>query len=368
MYIKCTQNDLWNAIQVVQKAVSTRSTLPILSGILFQAKEGKMTLSATNLELSIKYSIPVKVEKEGSVVIPARLVGDIVKNLPEATIEMFLDSSDNQVKLLCQESNFNIKILPPEDFPKFPDFKTNQSCVVGSLDLIEGIKQVIKSTSIDETRPILTGVFLNINNDKLKMVATDSYRLAIKEVDLKEGLKDKIKVIIPSKTLGELIKIISGEKKCDISLEFTDNQLIFKTNNIILISRLIEGQYPNYQQLLPEEYGVNIDVNKEDFINAVKRVSLFTRDNSPIKITVKEGVMELNAASSDLGEAIEKIKVEGVKEDINIAFNPLYLLEGLMSVGGERIIFEVINTVKPGLLRPKKGKNFLYLIMPVRVT
>jgi len=367
MYIKCTQSDLWNAIQVVQKAVSIRSTLPILSGILFQAKEGKMTLSATNLELSIKYSIPVKVEKEGSVVIPARLVGDIVKNLPEATIEMFLDSSNNQVKLLCQESNFNIKILPPEDFPKFPDLKTNQSCVIGSFDLIKAIKQVIKSTSIDETRPILTGVFLNIINNKLKMVATDSYRLAIKEVDLKEGLKDKIKVIIPSKTLGELIKIISGEKKCDVSLEFTDNQLIFKTSNITLISRLIEGQYPNYQQLLPEEYGVNMDIDKEDFINAVKRVSLFTQDNSPIKITVKEGVMELNAASSDLGEAIEKIKVEGVKEDINIAFNPLYLLEGLMSVGGERIIFEVINTVKPGLLRPQEKKNFLYLIMPVRV-
>ncbi|HDP70178.1 MAG TPA: DNA polymerase III subunit beta [Actinobacteria bacterium] len=366
MFIKCTQSDLWNTIQIVQKAVSTRSTLPILSGILFQGKGQEVILNATNLELSIKTSIPADIKKEGSVVIPARLIGEVVKNLPDSTIEMFLDEPNGLVRISCQESNFNIKILPPEDFPKFPELKIEQSCIINAEELIDIVKQVVKATSTDETRPILTGVLLSVNKNKIKMVATDSYRLAIKEVDLKKGIKDKIKVIVPSKTLVELMKIIPKESK-DVSMCFTENQLIFKTGKTILISRLIEGQYPNYQQLLPDSYEIKIEVNKEELIAAVRRASLFTQDNSPIKIKIRDEMMELNAAAIDVGEAVERVKIKGGKEDIEIAFNSQYLLEGLMSMDEENVIFEIIDTVRPGVIKPKKKQNYLYLIMPVRI-
>ncbi|MDO8886379.1 DNA polymerase III subunit beta [Candidatus Oleimmundimicrobium sp.] len=366
MYIKCLQSDLWEAIQIVQKAISIRSTLPILSGILFQARKKELILSGTNLELSIKCSIPAEIKEEGSIVIPARLIGDIIKNLPEATIELFLDSSSNQIKLSCQESKFNIKTLLPEDFPKFPELKIEQSCVISSSELIKIIKQITKAASIDETRPILTGVLLNINKNRFKMVATDSYRLAIKEVELKEGIEDKIQAIIPSRTLNELIKIISGEEH-DIILGFTGNQLIFKEGNTVLITRLIEGQYPNYQQLLPEKYEFKVSINKEALLGAVRRVLLFTQNNSPVKIKIQDKMMELNAATADVGEAIERINTEGDGRDINIAFNPQYFLDGLMSVNEEKVVFEGIDATKPALIKPEGKENFLYLIMPMRV-
>ncbi len=366
MYIKCVQSDLWNAIQIVQKAVSIRSTLPILSGILFQGEKKKLILSGTNLELSIKCSISANIKEGGSIVIPARLISEVVKNLPDAPVELFLDSSSNQVKLLCQESEFNIKTLPPEDFPNLPQLKTEHTCVINSVNLVEIVGRVIRATSTDETRPILMGVLLNINKNRFKMVATDSYRLAIGETTLKKGVGDKIQAIIPARALGELIKVVSKEEQ-DISVGFTGNQLTFKIGDTTLITRLIEGQYPNYQQLLPEKYEFKVGVDKEELISAVRRASLFTQNNSPIKVKIQNGVMELNAAAVDVGEVVEKIKTKGVGGDVNIAFNSQYLLDGLMSVKEDKVIFEVINTVKPALIRSEEKENFLYLIMPVRV-
>ncbi len=366
MQFECTRNDLLDLVQIVQKAVSTRSTLPILTGILFNIEDNKLFLNSTDLEMSIKCECEVNAQSPGSVVIPARLIGDVLRNLPEAVIKFNSDVSNNQIQLECEKSKFNIKVLPPQDFPKLPELNTNKSFIIDAQVFISAVKQIIKAVSRDETRPILTGILFNIVKDKLKIVATDSYRLAIKEITIKNAGEDRIKIVVPARVLDEIIKIVPlGEKELTITV--SENQTAFSFGKITLISRLIEGEFPKYQQLLPESYQAQLQLNKDTLIGVVKRVSLMALNNSPIKINIADKKMKVSSQTPEVGEAVEELDIKEDIEAITIAFNAQYLLDGLLSVKENELVLEIIGPLNPALIRAPEEEDFLYLIMPVRV-
>ena len=366
MQFECTRDELLDKVQVVQKAVSTRSTLPILSGILFSLKDKKLTLNSTDLETSIQCELEVNTTSEGSAVIPARLIGDVLRNLPEAIIKFNSDTSSGEIELDCEKSKFHIKVLAPEDFPKMPELDKTKAITVDGQVFIDAIKQIIKAVSRDETRPVLTGVLFKINKDKLKMVATDSYRLAIKEIDISNSTDVKMEIVIPARVLDELIKIVPQEEKA-VAILLGENQIGFEFGNTTMISRLIEGEFPKYQQLLPDNYQVGLELNKDVLIGATRRVSLLALNNSPIKMSIANKKMSISSQTSEVGEANEEVEVPEVKEPMTIAFNSQYLLDGLSSVKGEDFVFELISPLNPALIRARQEEDFLYLVMPVRV-
>ena len=364
MQLKCSQEDLSNVVQTVQKAVSARSTLPILTGIKLKTGDNKIILSATDLEIAIREEMPVRIISQGEAVIPARLLGDIVRNLPKGEVGVGLDKSSGQLNITCGQAQFDVKGFPVEDFPEFPKVKDENNFIIQGKEIISAVKQVVKAASRDETRPILTGVLFLVEDGKGTMVATDSYRLAIRGLKFKRAPKENVSVIIPSRALEEFMKIISdGSKEIEVAL--SENQVVFKTASTTVISRLIEGQFPNYKQLLPQSRKTTFETEREAFVGAVKRTAILAQ-NTPLKLTVGGNKVRIAANTSEVGGATEDVggKLDG--EPAEMAFNAQYLLDGIASVSDERVRLELIDPLKPGIIRPNKEKNFLYLIMPVR--
>jgi len=366
--VKCTRTELLEALQITQKGVSARSMLPILSGILFKAEKNALSLSATDLEMSIRTRIQVKEEEGGSIVAPARLFSDILNNIQEETIEMSLIKEKNQLEILAGESRFDVNVLYEEDFPKIPLAPEIPACKVESAGLSRVIREVVKAASRDEAKPILSGVLTEIDDKSLKMVATDSYRLAICEEKIGSGPEEPIRVIIPSRCLKEVGRIISAISSEETLINLTDNQIIFRLGETEVVCRLIEGEYPHYQQLLPENCEKKIRLNKERVIGAARRVSLLAQDNTPIKLTFGNNLLVMSASTQDVGEATERLDVEYPEEEVKIAFNPGYFVDGVASIDGDELFLEMTDPLKPAVMRPTKGEDFLYLVMPVRIS
>lgn len=356
-----SQSDLASSLSVVQKAVSSRTTLPILGCILVQSSTDGVDLSSTDLEIAIKKSVPAKVEEGGSVAIPARLFGDIVRSLPEGMVTV--ESMGGEVSISTPTAQFSINVLAPEDFPKFPEVDGSESFEVPLEQVAEVIKEVGKAVSRDETRPILTGVRLAITEGTLTMVATDSYRLAVAETKLdKQG--ETAAVIVPARALDEVSKLDSDK----IKIALSENQVLFEVEGMRMISRLIDGQFPNYKQLLPESWESRVVVDKASLIDAVKRISLLAQNNSPLRLSISKSRLLVSATTQEVGQASEQVEVQTEGADLEIAFNAQYLLDGLMSARDEKVALEVINPLKPGVIKADKRDGFLYLIMPVRLS
>ncbi|MBS3908414.1 MAG: DNA polymerase III subunit beta [Actinobacteria bacterium] len=364
MNIQISQEELNRAVQTVQKAVSPRALLPVLSGVHFKAANGMLHLYATDLELSIKCVLPATVREEGETVIPARLLGEIVKNLPAGNIEIVSDDKGGNIKIISLNAVFDIRSYSPSDFPKFPNITGHSGVKISGRVLSDVIKHVIKAVSRDETRPILSGVLINIDKGHLKMVATDSYRLSIKDVAV-EGLDaTQSSAVIPGRCLDEVSKAV-GDKDVEIILE--PNLVYFDLGDTVIISRLIEGQFPNYQQLLPSDCDLRVKFSRQDLIAGVRRVALLAQSTSLVKMKIDNNEVEISAISQDLGSAIERVSAKTFGEGIEIAFNANYLLDGLQSIGEDEINIELNSPLKPGLVRPVQDRGFIYLIMPVRI-
>ncbi|MBE0447107.1 MAG: DNA polymerase III subunit beta [Actinobacteria bacterium] len=364
MRVSLNQADLNSALQIVQKAVSSRSILPILSGVLFDVGEDFIDLYTTDLEMSIKYRLPVKADSGGSVIVPARLLGDIVKNLPDARIDLRGDENHGSIDFTCGSSSFNIKVFSPEGFPQFPDMQKEVSISVSGKDLVESIRQVVRAVSKDETRPVLTGVLMIIEEGRLKMVATDSYRLSIREMEVERASADKIKFIVPARCLDEIARICVDDS---VEVGLAKNQIYFNVGEIVLVSRLIEGQFPNYQQLLPNDCMLRVRFNKDNLLSSLKRVSLLAQNSALIKMKVAGNTAQIEAMTQDVGSANEEVAVEIIGEGMEIAFNAQFLIDGLSSIGEEEVFLELNSPLKPGLLRPTVDQDLIYLVMPVRV-
>ncbi len=365
MRISIARSELLDALTVVSKGMSSRSTLPILSGILLVAEGDSVSLQATDLEVSVKHSTPAMVDQGGQTVIPGKLLSDIVRTLPEAAVA--LEKDGDVVVVKCQHSSFTLKTLNPADFPKFPEVSVDRQVSLSAQLLGSMVKKVSKAVSRDETRAILTGVRLMIEGPSVRMVATDSYRLATCEVVLAEQPSEEMDVVIPGRALEEVTRIASSSDM--VTLGTSDNQIVFGFGETTFVTRRIEGSFPNWKQLIPKECETSVVLDTEEFLSAVKRVSLMALHNSPLRlsVSVEDQTLSLSATTQDVGDASEDIMVKAEGKDVEIAFNHTFLVDGLVSTTTDTVTVEIQNSLKPGIMKSGGEEEFLYLLMPVRL-
>ncbi len=365
MKVSIARSELLDALNVVSKGMSARSTLPILSGILFTTADGLITVQSTDLEVSVRHTVPALIEAEGQTVIPGKLLSDIVRTLPEAAVT--LETDGEVIIVRCQHSSFTVKTLKPADFPKFPEVAVDKQVKLPAALLGTMVKKVSKAVSRDETRAILTGVLVVIEGPSLRMVATDSYRLAVSEVVLEESPAEDLEVVVPGKALEEVTRIAASSD--GVTIGTSENQIVFEFGETTFVTRRIEGTFPNYKQLIPKESETVATVSTEEFAAAVKRVSLMALHNTPLKLSVsiEDQTLSLSATTQDVGDASEDLMVKGEGKDVEIAFNHAFLSDGLASTTSDVLDLQVQSSLKPGLLRSKGDDDFLYLLMPVRL-
>lgn len=363
MRFAIARSELLDSLGVVTKALSSRTTLPILSGILISAADGAVVLQSTDLEISIKHTVSAGVEDTGSAVLPGRLLSEVVRSLPEAAVHIETSSFD-QVKVVCGTSSFTLRSLSPEDFPKFPEVSPGQKVSIPSETLRSLVRKVSRAVSRDEARPILTGILMVIDGTTVRMVATDSYRLAIAEAELPEPVDERIEIVVPGKALEEIPKLAGGVES--VSMGIAENQIVFEFGSSIYVTRRIEGAFPNYRQLVPQDGETKVTVARSEMEDAAKRVSLLAQHNAPLRVKVSDNTITLTAQTQDVGEASEDLMVATQGEPIEIAFNHAFLVDGLASSDDESLTFMASSPLKPGVFRSTEGDSFTYLIMPVR--
>ena len=370
MRLRCDRNTLVDKLTILARGVSTRSALPVLSGVLLQAREGRLDLFSTDMELSIKATLPTAVEQDGEVVVPARLFVDIVKNLPGD--DVLIESGEGAVRVAAGRASFTVNAWVASDFPQTSSFDTAGGFVVGRKPFVSTLSKVGRAASRDETRPILTGVLVTIAGGVLKMVATDSYRLSVKETPLDgDAATHEILAIVPVKALNEVARLAAVQNDGDIEIVISENQALFKLaagdGDVWIASRLIDGQFPNYKQLVPESFDHSVTLEREEFLAAARRVSLMAQKNTPLRLGFAPGKLTLRAITQDVGQAEEVLDIEYGGDEFEIGFNPAFLVDGADSVDGDEVTLKFINPLRPGLVGGADS-GFLYLIMPIRLS
>ena len=385
MKIICSQESLLHGIQTVQKGISSRIGLPIYNGILFEANEdNKVHLFATDLEIGIDCYIPAQVIKTGSTVIPNRIISELIKKFPEGKIE--IECADNNITTV-KENSSNYKILgfSAEEFSNFPEIKMRAKIKLNQKLLKEAIQQVIFATSRDENRTFLNGALFKIIDNKIEVVTTDSHRLSLKNIEsikIERLLTEGVEVIIPYRALSELSRLLLDNKEVFIEIKIGEKQILFilfpdgQKNSIRIYSRLIEGQFPDYHQIIPDSFKTEIKVNTEDFRDKMERISLFVREDlNTVKMEAinKKGDQKeerceiiLKAESPSTGEASEKISCIKKGEDITITFNSDYILDVLKIIKKENTIIKLNEPLNPVIITPDGDKDYTYILMPVR--
>lgn len=369
MKFTCDRSALVDKLGVLSRGVSTRSALPVLSGILLQAGEGRLDLFATDMELSIKASLATPVEREGEIVVPARLFSDIVRNLPDE--EVVVDAGEAAVKISAGRAAFSLNAWAAADFPQTSTFDTEGSFAVQREPFVETLDKVGRAASRDATRPILTGVLMTIAADTLKMVATDSYRLAVKETLLDHTLEMEVQAIVPVRALTEVARLSSSLGPGDLEIAIGENQALFKLSDpagdVWIASRLIDGQFPNYNQLLPDSFDHDFSVDRRALMDIARRVSLLAQKNAPIRMAFAENRLTMKALTQDVGQAEESLDIEFSGEAFEIGFNPAYLIEGIDAIDDEAVRLRFTSALRPGLISGAT-EGFVYLIMPIRLS
>ncbi|MHB0914436.1 MAG: DNA polymerase III subunit beta [Thermoleophilia bacterium] len=368
MRISCPKDILLEKLQTVLKTVATKSTMPILAGIhLKTLGPGEIELSSTDMERSLRIKAKASVTTEGAIVAPGKLLTDVVRSLPAGEINISEDSENQMIEIVSGQASFKLNCLPAQDFPRLPEMHEDASFEIEAKPLLQVINTVARAASRDETRPVLTGILVKFSKDRLKMVATDSYRLSIMEIQAGSSLADKKEVTVPRHTLEELARLFSAESDDKINVAIAESQIMFSNDEAILTSRLIEGQFPNYQQLLPEEFKSEVRIDKEELLEVVGRIGLMAQKNAPLKLSFADGQLTVSAQTPQVGEAKEALAVPYADEAMEIGFNPEFLRSGIESVDGESVVIRIISALRPGLVKGE-GDDFLYLIMPVRLT
>ena len=362
MKFRCDRDDLSEALQTVQRGVSTRPGIPALTGVLLEAGEdGALMLTTTDLEVSARLSVEVTLHEPGTALVPARLLGDVVKSLAAAPVE--IDADSGQARISCGAYEGTVRLLPAEDFPSLqPPGGTRVA--VEAARFAEAVTQVARAASKDEARPILTGVLLEVSREGITLAATDSYRLAVREITA--TAEGEAKAIVPERAISEAGRAAAGEEKGDVELFVEQSQVAFRIGRLSLTSRLIEGEFPNYRQLLPEGYESRLTSSRQGLLEAVRRVGLMARDSAPVRLSFNALGVRLSSSSPDLGEAVETVEARYEGDDLTVAFNPQYLADGLQVASGETVRLEVRDGLKPGIVRGD-GEEFTYLVMPVRL-
>ncbi|SHH78164.1 DNA polymerase III, beta subunit [Caloranaerobacter azorensis DSM 13643] len=364
MKIKVSQKELNKCINIVQKAITSKTTLPILNGILLEAENDVLKLTGTDLEIGIESKINCEVIEEGSIVIASRLFGDIIRKLPDLEVEIVTDE-DNNVHITCGNSKFNIIGQPSVEYPQLPVVNDDISLNIPKDLLKSMIKQTIFAAAQDEIKPILTGALLEVNNKKATLVALDGYRLAVKEISVNSD--NNIKVVIPSKTLNEVSRILDDDDS-DVIIMFTSSHVLFDFGETVIISRLLEGEFINYRDIIRNEYKSRVKVNTKSIQESIERASLLAREgkNNLVKFTISDEKMTISS-NSEIGNVYEELPIDLEGNDIKIAFNSKYMLDALRVIDNEEIIMDFESNVKPCIMRPYEDNSYTYLVLPVRL-
>jgi DNA polymerase III subunit beta len=360
--ITCPKADLAASLAVVSRAVSTRGAVQVLGGILLQAGEGELTLAATDMEISIRASLAGDIEGDASVVVPGRLLTDLVRLLPADSVSLAYDEADGVVTVTSGSHASRLNVYSAEDFPRLPPLDVPLQ-KIDAAALLETIDKVGRAASRDESRPVLTGVLVRFEGDQLIMAATDSYRLAVKETALSSS-GPELDAIIPARALQELARLAGAAD--DVELGVHENHIIFRAGEVWLTSRRIDGQFPNYRQLLPESFEIELTTPRVALLEVVRRAGLMAQRNAPLRLRFAEGELTVSAQTQDVGEATESLSIDYAGEELEIGFNPDFLRDGLEAVAADTVQLKLINRLRPGLIEAP-DESFWYLIMPIRL-
>jgi DNA polymerase III subunit beta len=364
MKFSVSKDKLLEGLSTVQNVVSTRTTLPILSNVLLQAVEGELRLTTTDLDVGVRGRVEAQVERTGATTLPARRLFSIVRELPAAEIYAEIDTK-NLASIRSGSSYFKIMGLPEEEFPPLARFENAKEFLIAQKDLKDALRKTSYAISTDETRYVLNGILFSFKDNKLTSVATDGRRLALVDLELEFPRSQEIDVIIPTKAVLELQRLVKEEG--EVKLSIGENQIAFELNDALLVSKLIEGNYPNYRQVIPAEAKERITLEREIFLNAVRRVSLLASEKSnSVKLIFTKGNMDIVAVTPDVGEAKESLPVMYKGKDFSIAFNPEFLMAPLRNLPNDEVFLDLIDEMSPGVI--KIHGAFLYVLMPMRLS
>lgn len=363
MKFRCERDVLLDALSTAGRAVGARASNVALSGLQLQLVGDQLTVTGSDLDLTISQELTVGGDTDGVVVVPSKLLADIVRALGPGAVDLVVEN--DEVQITAGRSEFSIRTIPADDFPRLATPDASE-VTLSAEDLSEALKQVVKAASGDDSRPILTGVLLAAEGEGLRLVSTDSYRLAVRDLPGTSVLDSDRSVLVPSRALAEVTRALGDNDT--VALRLGERDASFMVGGTQVVTRLIEGDFPNYRGLIPETYPNCLTVNRLELLDAVRRVRLMAQEATPIRLTMNSDGLELVAVTQDVGQAQEALDASYEGEDLTVAFNPDYLIDGIEVSRGDEVTLQTVDPLKPAVMRGADTQEFLYLLMPVRVS
>jgi len=361
--ITCSKDDLAQALGVVSRALSTRTSVQILSGILLEARGAELRLAATDMEVSLRATVPAQIEGDGSIVLPGKTLVDIARLLPGDEVTIEHKPSESVVHVTAGSASYTLNTYNAEDFPRLPEVDAVATFAVDRESLLETIARVARAASRDESRPVLTGILVQFGSGKLVMAATDSYRLAVKETTFSGNVPD-LEAIVPGRSLQELARIAGSGDEVEIGVQ--ENQVLFATDGVWLTTRRIDGQFPNFRQLLPESFEYELNIPRVELLDVIRRASVMIQRSTPLQLRFAEGELTVLARTHEVGESQESMPVAFTGDTLEIGFNADFLRDGLELLDTEDVRLKLISPLRPAVIQGE-GDDFTYLVMPIRL-
>lgn len=364
MKFQCERDVLVDALAAAGRAVTTRGgALPVLSGVHLELTGDQLIVTGSDLDLTISVTASVSGEEDGVAVLPSKLTSDVVRALRPGAVQVSID--DDDAHIVAAPSEFSIRVIPADEFPQLesPD---GEAVTLAAAEFRAALNQVVPAASSDDARPILTGVLMAAEEDGLRLVSTDSYRLSVRDLAGNSVLGEGQKVLVPSRALNELSRVIGDAET--LTLRLGERDAGFDVGDVRLTTRLIEGEFPNYRGLIPQNHPNTLTVSREALLDAVRRVRLLAQESTPVRLVMSGDGLELIAVTQDVGQAHEVVEASYDGSDLTVAFNPEYLIDGIEVAPGDEVTLETVDELKPALLRSLGDEDFLYLLMPVRVS
>ena len=366
MQLKAERDPLLDGLQTAARALSTRTTLPSLGGVMLVGAGGKAVARATDGELAISVELEAEVDGDGEILLPGMLLTNVARALPPGTVTLTERREQRDVELTAGTANFHLRLLDPEDFPRLPE-ASGELLRMPAAALAETVERVARAASRDEVRPILTGILVSVEGSTLTMVATDSYRLSVKRTDLEGDAPSEFEANVPARAMRELARVVAQHGVGEVEIALPGNQIVFRAGAVTMSSRLIEGQFPNYRQLLPDAFDHDVRLPRSELLDVTRRVRHLAQRNAPLKLAFAEGELTVAAETPEIGDASESMPCAFSGEAMEIAFNPAYFIEGIESVEGEELVLRLTSPLRPGLLQAAGSDDFSYLVMPIRL-
>jgi DNA polymerase III subunit beta len=361
--ITAAQDELAQALSVVSRALSTRTSVQILSGVLLEARGGQLRLAATDMELSLRASVPAQIEGDGAIVLPGKTFVDIARLLPGNEVTVEHRPAESVVHVTAGNASYTLNTYNAEDFPRLPELEAVSTFTVERESLLETISRVARAASRDESRPVLTGILVQFGGGKLVMAATDSYRLAVKETAFSGTVPD-LEAIVPGRALQELARIANTGDEVEIGVQ--ENQVLFSSDGVWLTTRRIDGQFPNYRQLLPESFEHDLVIPRVELLDVIRRASVMIQRSTPLQLRFAEGELTVVARTHEVGESKESMPIGFAGEPLEIGFNADFLRDGLELIDNDDVRVKLISPLRPAVLQGE-GDDFTYLVMPIRL-